>query len=100
MKIFNDSGISISIPVLEYLRDQGYDLIVFRCLKCAKNLLDYNPYVYSDGTTIPLNKIRIIIVDDHNEKCENSEKNIHSHPQKFSPIMIKNILKNKGDIKL
>lgn len=73
---------------LNSIKQDGYDLIVFRCSTCAKDLANYNPYVYDDGTTIPLNKIKVIEVEDHDDHCENSEKNMDQNPQAYAPIQL------------
>ena len=36
------------------------DLVVFRCKNCSDELKSYNPYVYPDGKTVPLDKIEVI----------------------------------------
>lgn len=38
------------------------DIVVFRCEDCIKDLQEYNPYVYENGETIPLEKIEVIKV--------------------------------------
>lgn len=69
------------------LIEEGYDLVVFRCQNCADELEKYNPYIYKENQkTIPLNKIKIVIVDL--EDCENYEKNIHSNPQRNASIRL------------
>ena len=70
------------------LKSQGYDLVVFRCKYCADDLKEYNPYIYDDGTTIPLNKIKVIEVKNHDTECENSEDNMYAKPQKYAPIQL------------
>lgn len=54
-----------------------YDLVVFRCKHCIEDLKEYNPYVYQDGTQIPLNKIECIKVPQ--DLCENNETNLDNH---------------------
>ena len=56
------------------------DIVVFRCTDCIKDLKEYNPYIYNDGTPIPLDKIEIIEVT--HEFCENNEKNLNNNLQK------------------
>lgn len=73
---------------VETLKAEGYDLVVFRCAYCAKDLEEYNPYVYEDGTEIPLEKIKVIEVENHDTECENAEDNMHAKPQKFAPIQL------------
>ena len=41
------------------------DIVVFRCEACIKDLQEYNPYVYKNGETIPLEKIEVIKVDKY-----------------------------------
>lgn len=71
---------------------EDYDLVVFRCKGCAEDLDKYNPYCYDDHSTIPLNKIKVIIVDDVAD-CENNEDNIHRNPQACAPIPLYNMKK-------
>lgn len=68
---------------LHWLKD-SFDLVVFRCEGCALDLEDYNPYVYDDGRSIPLDKIKVVLVD--NEYCENNEENMSKKPQEYAPI--------------
>ena len=65
-----------------------FDIIVFRCETCAEDLEEYNPYVYTNGETVPLEKIKIVTVENHNADCENSEENMHAEPQRHAPIML------------
>lgn len=62
------------------------DLVVFRCKDCIEDLKEYNPYVYSDGKRIPLEKIEVIEVEK--EFCENTEQNLNSKPQLQAPIKL------------
>lgn len=71
---------------VDALKAEGYDLIVFRCKQCKDDLNEYNPYVYDDGTEIPLEKIKVIEVENHDDDCENSENNMHEKPQRMAPI--------------
>ena len=64
---------------------EKYDLVVFRCEGCADDLKEYNPYVYPNGQSIPLDKIKVVVTKDIKD-CENNEDNIHSEPQKMAPI--------------
>lgn len=73
---------------LDKIKNDGYDLIVFRCKTCADDLKNYNPYVYDNGKEIPLNKIKVIDVENHNDCCENSEKNMDQKPQAYAPIKL------------
>jgi len=73
---------------VDSLKSDGYDLIVFRCPECAEDLKEYNPYVYDDGTEIPLEKIKVIEVEEHNTDCENAEDNMYEDPQKMAPIQL------------
>lgn len=95
---------------VDALKAKGYDLVVFRCKHCKDDLKEYNPYVYDDGTQIPLEKIKVIEVKEHDTDCENAEDNMHSKPQKMAPIQLwkyskvdvvkeSNILTNKELIK-
>lgn len=61
------------------------DIVVFRCEGCIKDLQEYNPYVYKNGETIPLEKIEVIKVDKY--MCENNELNMHFKPQCQAPIV-------------
>lgn len=47
-----------------------YDIVVFRCKRCIEDLKRYNPYIYKNGKTIPLTKIKAITVADGD--CENA----------------------------
>ena len=85
---FTKYGMESFLELTLAAKDEGIDLIVFRCKECADELKEYNPYIYKDGTTIPLNRIKVIIVDNH-AKCENSEYNFHHKPQKFAPIRLR-----------
>ena len=62
------------------------DIVVFRCEGCIKDLQEYNPYVYKNGETIPLEKIEVIKVDKY--MCENNELNMHFKPQCQAPITL------------
>lgn len=62
------------------------DLVVFRCKDCIEDLKEYNPYVYSDGKTIPLEKIEVIEVEK--VFCENTEQNLNSKPQLQAAIKL------------
>lgn len=62
------------------------DLVVFRCKGCIKDLKEHNPYIYPDGTSVPLEKIEIVEVP--HEFCENNEANMHHHPQLQTPILL------------
>lgn len=62
------------------------DIVVFRCEDCIKDLQEYNPYVYKNGETIPLEKIEVIKVDKY--MCENNELNMHFKPQCQAPITL------------
>lgn len=62
------------------------DIVVFRCEGCIKDLQEYNPYVYKNGETIPLEKIEVIKVDK--DMCENNELNMHFKPQCQAPITL------------
>lgn len=62
------------------------DLVVFLCGDCARNLEELNPYVYSDGTAIPLNKIEVIKVDK--SLCENNGVNINCNPRHQAPVSL------------
>lgn len=62
------------------------DIVVFRCEDCIKDLQEYNPYVYKNGETIPLEKIEVIKVDK--DMCENNELNMHFKPQCQAPITL------------
>lgn len=73
---------------VDALKAEGYDLIVFRCKQCKDDLNEYNPYVYDDGTEIPLEKIKVIEVENHDDDCENSENNMHEKPQRMAPIQL------------
>lgn len=73
---------------VQALKSEGYDLVVFRCHTCAEDLKEYNPYIYDDGKEIPLDKIKVIEVESHDEECENSEKNMHAKPQNYAPIAL------------
>ena len=62
---------------LRDLKDK-YDLVVFRCHYCADELrTEYNPYVYDNGSQIPVDRIKIIEVKDHDDDCENKEDNMY-----------------------
>ena len=73
---------------IQALKEEGYDLVVFRCPECAEDLKEYNPYIYDDETEIPLEKIKVIEVENHDEECENSENNMHAKPQAYAPIQL------------
>lgn len=73
-----------SVNVEDLKKD--YDLIIFRCKNCKEDLEEYNPYIYSDGTEIPLDKIKIIEVS--REDCENYEDNMMETPQRVLPIRL------------
>lgn len=73
---------------IDELKAEGYDLIVFRCPACAEDLKEYNPYVYDDETEIPLEKIKVIEVEEHDTDCENAEDNMHAKPQNMAPIQL------------
>lgn len=62
------------------------DSVVFRCEECIKDLQEYNPYVYENGETIPLEKIEVIKVDMH--LCENNALNMHFKPQVQAPVIL------------
>lgn len=58
---------------------EKYDLVVFRCVWCADDIKNHNPYVYPDGTPIPISKIKVIITNGIDD-CENSEHIIKPIP--------------------
>lgn len=66
---------------------KNYDLIVFRCDACAKELDEYIPYSYHDGKSIPREKIKVVITEKHTE-CENNDLNRYSNPPKYAPISL------------
>lgn len=72
------------------LKKQGYDLIVFRCNECAEELETYNPYVYDNGESIPIDKIKVVTTLNQ-EDCENHEGNMDSKPQRCPPIALYNM---------
>ena len=64
------------------------DLVVFRCKNCSDELKSYNPYVYPDGKTVPLDKIEVIQVDE--SFCENNLFNMNHHPRLQAAISLEN----------
>lgn len=82
--------------IYKALHATGYDLLIYRCIECSKELYSYNPYIYTEinedngelinGETIPLEKIKIILVENHDNDCENSESNKFQKPQRNAPI--------------
>ena len=66
-------------PGIEFNKsnERKYDLVVFRCKECIKDLKEYNPYVYYNGEQIPLNRIEVIKVPY--DLCENNEINLDNH---------------------
>ena len=46
----------------------------------------YNPYVYENGETIPLEKIEVIKVDKY--MCENNALNMHFKPRSQAPVIL------------
>ena len=87
---FSKNGMKSFLDFSLAMKDKGIDLIVFRCKDCAEDLEKYNTYIYEDGTTIPLDRIKVIIVDNHDTECEMSEHNLRHNPQKFTPIRLRN----------
>lgn len=63
------------------------ELVVFRCEGCAEDLKEYNPYIFEDGTRIPLEDIEVIVVP--HEFCENTEENLDKKPRLQTPIWLK-----------
>lgn len=81
---------------INQIKNDGFDLIVFRCQNCADDLNEYNPYVYEDGTEVPLEKIKVIVVDNIDD-CENEENNLNKNPDGVVPIdLTSNILTEGG----
>ena len=62
------------------------DIVVFRCEDCIKDLQEYNPYLYKNGETIPLEKIEVIKVDKY--MCENNALNMHFKPRSQAPVIL------------
>lgn len=62
-------------------------LVVFRCGECADDLKEYNPYIFEDGTPIPLEDIEVIVVPGN--YCENAEENMMQKPQLQTPVWLK-----------
>lgn len=67
------------------------DLVVFRCKNCAEELKVYNPYVYPDGSRVPLKKIEVVQVP--REFCEKTEKNLTNTPQLQTPVFLNKDIK-------
>lgn len=62
------------------------DLVVFRCKNCVEELKVYNPYIYPDGSRVPLKKIEAVQVP--REFCEKYEKNLSNTPQLQTPVFL------------
>lgn len=62
-----------------------YDLITFRCADCIKDLEEHNPYIYTDKTPIPVEKILCVNVDLAD--CEN-----RSYENEDTSLIVSSIL--------
>ena len=65
-------------------------LAVFRCGECADDLKEYNPYVFEDGTPVPLEDIEVVVVPGN--YCENAEDNLNNKPQLQTPLWLKDAM--------
>lgn len=73
------------------------DLVVFRCKNCIDELKVYNPYIYPDGSRVPLKKIEVVQVP--RKFCENFESNLTSTPQLQTPIFRNKTIKKPWLVK-
>lgn len=62
-------------------------LVVFRCGECADDLKEYNPYIFEDGTPIPLEDIEVVVVPGN--YCENAEENMMRKIRLQTPVWLK-----------
>lgn len=62
-------------------------LVVFRCGECADELKKNNPYIFEDGTQIPLEDIEVVVVPG--KFCELAEENYTDRPLFQTPVWLK-----------
>lgn len=60
------------------------ELVTFRCYGCIRDLEEHNPYIYPDGTQVPLDRIEVVEVPI--SFCEQNGANFCHKPRLQPPV--------------